>query len=49
MNSLCQSYAAQYRDGEHRWDPVEFRTYETEYRCLDCGETSIHYTSGQGG
>ncbi len=36
----CQSYAATYRDGDHRWDPVEFRTYETDYVCLDCGEKS---------
>jgi len=48
MMSYCQSYAAQFRDGEHRLDPVEFRQYETEYRCLDCGETSIQYHT-QGG
>lgn len=47
--SACNSYAAQFRDGEHRLEPVEFRTYETEYVCLDCGETEITHFAGQGG
>jgi len=48
MNGLCQSYAAQYRGGDHRPDPIKFGEYETEYICLDCGETIIQYHS-QGG
>lgn len=47
----CTSYAAQYRNGEHRLDPnsVEFFTYHTEYVCMDCGETVTQFNAGQGG
>lgn len=45
----CSSYAAQFRDGEHRLEPVKFETYSTEYRCLDCGETIVQHEAGHGG
>jgi hypothetical protein len=38
MNGLCQSYAAQYRDGEHRFEYWKVEHGEEWERCADCGE-----------
>ena len=29
--------------GEHRLEPREFKQYETDYVCLDCGESFTQY------
>ena len=28
---------------EHRLEFVKAKQYETEYVCMDCGETELHY------
>lgn len=47
--SLCTSWLAQFRDGEHRLEPQEFKQHETHYVCVDCGEIILQYVDGQGG
>ncbi len=40
METQC---AKSTQGGEHRLDPVEFRQYETDYVCLDCGGFFTQY------
>lgn len=51
MMSFCQSYAAQYRNGEHRWEYMEVRQGEEWERCADCGEQQFvrFHDVGSGG
>ena len=49
MQGFCQSYAAQYRDGEHRPEYTEEKGGIRWDRCLDCGEMLPMYIDSQGG
>jgi hypothetical protein len=46
---ICNSYAAQFRGGDHRPEFVEEKHGVTTYRCLDCGETIQQFQDTQGG
>lgn len=35
-------------DGEHRLEVMEFKSTETLYRCLDCGEQEVRYEDNHG-
>jgi hypothetical protein len=41
MGGLCQSEAAKFRDGKHRWEYLETRQGEEWERCADCGEANL--------
>lgn len=51
MNGLCQSYAAQFRDGDHRMEYLEVKNGEEWERCADCGESNLvrFHDVGSGG
>lgn len=49
MMGLCQAWAAQYRDGEHRLEFFEEKGGIRWDRCLDCGEMLQMYIDGIGG
>lgn len=49
MMGLCQAWAAQYRDGEHRPEFFEEKGGIRWDRCLDCGEMLTMYIDSQGG
>lgn len=49
MTGPCTSYAAQFRDGEHRLEFIEEKGGIREDICLDCGEVLQQFIDSIGG